>query len=49
MNEMIKRLETIGVDCTGIIKSMEDGREEEAREYALYLIAVFDDRHEYLA
>lgn len=46
---MIQTLQEIGVCCENIdaIKRADD--EEQAKECALLLIAMFDDRHEYVS
>lgn len=43
--EIYKRLESIGVEA----EAVEAIRENEDKENALLLIALFDDRHEFLA
>ena len=51
MEELLKRLEEIGLPVTEIERVVRyygndiDG----LREYVLYMSAMFDDRHEYLA
>ena len=48
MEELIKTLETIGISPETIEAIREAGDCAEARDYAKMLIAVYDDRHEYV-
>lgn len=48
MEQMIDRLREIGVSQE-IIDALRGEDENDVREYALLLIAMFDDRHEYVA
>lgn len=48
MEQMIDRLRDIGVSQESI-DALRGEDENDVREYALLLIAMFDDRHEYVA
>ena len=48
MEQMIDRLREIGVSQESI-DALRGEDENDVREYALLLIAMFDDRHEYVA
>lgn len=49
MEQMIQTLREIGI-CAETIAAIESADDEkQARECALLLIAMYDDRHEYLA
>lgn len=49
MEQMIDRLRKIGI-CQETIEAIQNADDEnEAKECALLLIAMFDDRHEYVA
>ena len=48
MEEILKTLENIGINDQTIATSRAAGDTEEARAYALMLIAMYDDRHEYI-
>lgn len=48
MEQMIQTLQEIGI-CRESIDAIKDAEDEtKARESALLLIAMYDDRHEYL-
>lgn len=48
MEEILKTLEKIGINDQIIAGIKAAGDTEEARAYALMLIAMYDDRHEYV-
>ena len=48
MEEILKTLENIGINDQTIATIRAAGDTEEARAYALMLIAMYDDRHEYI-
>ena len=48
MEQILKTLEQIGINDQTIAAIKEAGDAEEARAYALMLIAMYDDRHEYV-
>lgn len=48
MEQMIDRLREIGVSQESI-DALRGEDENDVREYALLLIAMFDDRHEFMA
>lgn len=51
MDEMMKRLEQIGFarETCDRIRERYDGDEDGLRKYVIFCVALFDDRHEYLA
>lgn len=50
MEEMIERLEQIGFtrETCNRIRERYSGDEDGLRNYVLFCVALFDDRHEYL-
>ena len=49
MEQMIKTLHEIGICRESIDEIQHAGNEEQAKECALLLIAMYDDRHEYVS
>lgn len=51
MEEMMKRLEQIGFthETCDRIRERYDGDEDGLKSYVMFCVALFDDRHEYLA
>lgn len=47
MEQMINRLREIGIDAD-TLDALQAADDDSAHETALLLIAMFDDRHEYL-
>lgn len=49
MEKLYERLESLGYDTAGLRRAEAAGCNRDAlRDYVLYLIAVYDDRHEYV-
>ena len=49
MEQMIKTLQDIGICRESIEAIQQADNDEQAKECALLLIAMYDDRHEYIS